>query len=411
MSTFEQLVINLILLLFPLIIYALYLSYNTQPKESDIYLDLTLFSSLFLVIRYAIGSNAISSIILINLPLLLGYMKNRTRSVIIMSIIIVFYYSQFSYIPIQYEIVEYSTYLLIYFICRKKKASSERILNSFICIKSFLIGMFIVYKLNPSTPLIKNIIFVALTIFSFVLCTYSILYLLKKGETAIEKSKLLKELEREKDLKISLFKITHEIKNPIAVCKGYLEMFDYTNKEKVKKYIPIIKEEIQRTLTVINDFSDYGKLKIEKELVDLELLLEDVYCVLSPLFEEKNVKTLMNIKEEIYLELDYNRIKQVLVNILKNAVEAKKETEELLINLEVKLEKDFVKIIIEDNGVGMTKETLSKIFNIFYTTKQSGTGLGVALSKEIIEMHNGTLSYKSQVGKGTKTYIKLPIVK
>lgn len=410
MSVYEQMVVNLILLIFPLVIYALYLSYNTQPKERELYLDLTLFSSLFLMIRYATDRFVISSIILINLPLLIGYMKNRTRAVIIMSIAIILYYNP--YLPIQYEIIEYSIYLIIYFLCRHKKLSSEKILNSFICIKSFLIGTILIYKLNPSTPFLSNLTTLILVTATFIFCTYSILYLLRKGESAIEKNKLVKELEREKDLRISLFKITHEIKNPIAVCKGYLEMLDYNNEKKVKKYIPIIKNEIERTLTVINDFSDYGKLKIEKEIIDLSVLLEDVFQMLTPLFEEKKVKNTLFMKEdELYLEVDYNRIKQVLVNLLKNAIEAQPEDRELELKLEVKKQKESVKLIIEDNGVGMSKENLAKISNIFYTTKQSGTGLGVALSKEILELHNGSLTYKSQLGKGTKAIIKLPLLK
>lgn len=410
MSISEQLVINLILLVFPLVVYALYLSYTTQPKERELYLDLTLFSSLFLVIRYSLDRSSISSIILINLPLLIGYMKNRTRAVIIMSLVIVLYYNP--YFPIQYELLEYSIYLIIYLLCRHKKVSSDKILNSFICIKSFIIGTILVYKLNPSTPLVTNITSLLLVILTFIFCTYSILYLLKKGETAIEKNKLVKELEREKDLRISLFKITHEIKNPIAVCKGYLEMLDCNNEKKVKKYIPIIKEEIERTLTVINDFSDYGKLKIEKEIIDLSILLEDVWMMLTPLFEEQKIKTNFIMKEEeLYLEVDYNRVKQVLVNLLKNAIEAKPEEKDLVLKLSVKKEKEDVKITIEDNGIGMSKETLTKISNIFYTTKQNGTGIGVALSKEILELHNGSLSYKSQLGKGTKVIVKLPLLK
>ena len=140
----------------------------------------------------------------------------------------------------------------------------------------------------------------------------SILWLLKEGEQIIEKNKALRELEKEKELKLALFKLTHEIKNPIAVCKGYLEMLDIENKQKLKKYLPIIKDEINRTLLIINDFSDYGKLQIEKEEVDLEMLLDDIKETLEPLLKEKKVTAKFIIKEEeLYCDLDYNRMKQV----------------------------------------------------------------------------------------------------
>ena len=148
---------------------------------------------------------------------------------------------------------------------------------------------------------------------------------------------------------------------------------------------------------IINDFSDYGKLKIGKEEVDLVMLMEEIEETISPLFQENSSSFELNIKEEeLYMEIDYNRIKQVIINLIKNAIEAKKEDKRLNIKVSVKKLKEEVQIKIEDDGIGMDKETLEKIAKIFYTTKQNGTGLGVALSKEIIEQHHGTLHYDSQ---------------
>ena len=101
-------------------------------------------------------------------------------------------------------------------------------------------------------------------------------------------------------------------------------------------------------------------------------------------------------------------MKQVFVNILKNALEARKEEEPLNVQIEVKKSLKAVKIIIKDNGIGMDKNTLDKITEIFYTTKANGNGLGVVLSKEIVEMHHGTINYKSQKEKGTTVTITLP---
>ena len=84
------------------------------------------------------------------------------------------------------------------------------------------------------------------------------------------------------------------------------------------------------------------------------------------------------------------------------------EDEQLNVRVEVKKTRNNIKIIIEDNGIGMDKNTLERITEIFYTTKASGNGLGVVLSKEIIEMHNGTINYKSTLGKGTTVTITLP---
>ena len=180
------------------------------------------------------------------------------------------------------------------------------------------------------------------------------------------------------------------------------------NYKKYKEYIPIISSEVNRTLLLMDDFLDYTKVKINKEDVDLILLLEEISLELKPLFKKNNIKTKFNIPDdEIYLDLDYNRMKQVLVNIFKNSVEAK--SDDTTITVDINEHKDMVDIIISDTGVGMSKEVLEKIGQNFYTTKERGTGLGVSLSKEIIALHGGKIRYESTLGQGTKVYISLPV--
>ena len=106
---------------------------------------------------------------------------------------------------------------------------------------------------------------------------------------------------------------------------------------------------------------------------------------------------------------DYLKIKQVLINILKNSIEARKKDQNMKLEIRVSIDNNYLNMEIIDNGIGMNKETLSKISEIFYTTKQNGTGLGVGLSKEIIKLHNGSLKYKSKLGIGTTVMIKLPV--
>ena len=408
MSIFESLIINLIFLLFPFLIYGIYISYSNNPKEQKLFFDLACFSSMFLIIRYSPNNDTIANLVFINFPLLIAFLKNRNALIILLSLITIYYYHLILRIPIIFVVIEYSIYLIIYFYMLKRKNSYYTILNTFISIKSFLIACILYLKDINKTSLL-TILYLVFIILIFIITMMSILALLKEGEKVIEKNKKLQDLAKEKELKLALFKLTHEIKNPIAVCKGYLEMLNVNNKEKLNKYLPIIKDEINRTLLVINDFSDYGKLKIELEEVDLVMLLEDIEDTLKPLLEENKVTAKFDTKmEELYIDLDYNRMKQVLVNLIKNSIEASSKNRNLRIKVSIKKLKDEVKISVEDNGVGMTEETLSKISKIFYTTKQNGTGLGVALSKEIVEQHNGSMVYKSELGKGTKVNIFLP---
>lgn len=408
MSIFESLIINLIFLLFPFLIYEIYVNYSNNVKEQKLFFDLACFSSMFLIIRYSSSKDSIANLVFINFPLLIAFLKNRHTLIVLLSLITIYYYHLVLNTPIIFGIIEYSIYLAIYFYMLKKKNNHYTILNIFISIKSFLIAC-ILYLQDINKTSIITVLYLLFIILIFIITMMSILALLEEGEKVIEKNKKLQELAKEKELKLALFKLTHEIKNPIAVCKGYLEMLDINKKEKLKKYLPIIKDEINRTLLVINDFSDYGKLKIELEEVDLVMLLEDLEDTLKPLLEENKAVIKFRVKlEELYINLDYNRMKQVLINVIKNSIEASAKNKKLIIKVSIKKLKDEVKISIEDNGIGMTEETLSKISKIFYTTKQNGTGLGVALSKEIVEQHHGSMIYKSELGKGTKVNIFLP---
>jgi signal transduction histidine kinase len=244
----------------------------------------------------------------------------------------------------------------------------------------------------------------------FAIISYLIITLIDNSESVIELNGTIKRLEKEKLLRNSLFKITHEIKNPIAVCKGYLDMMDTNNTKQVSRYVPIIKQEINRTLTLMTDFLSLTKLKINKNVLDITALLEDVCYDIEILSDINKIDFEYKIPdEEIYIDGDYDRLKQVLINIIKNSIEAIDSSKKGNIKLSVKIEKKHINIIIKDNGLGMNEETLKRVGEAFFTTKQNGTGLGIKLSKEIIEGHDGEIIYDSKEGKETTATIRLPI--
>ena len=413
MKIFEGILLNSIYLLFPLLVYLLVVICvrNIDKKAKKLLLETALFSSLYLLFKYGKNSSLIYPMIVFNVLLLLSYLKKKNITAIIMSIFLIIYYKNTTPLSYFILIIEYTMYFLICnYITQRRKASKIAIITIFVIIKSFTLSMQTFLMFNDKNDIVNNFIdlFITMTIFTFI--AYLCLYIITKGEDIIDLNKITTELEKEKSLRESLFKITHEIKNPIAVCKGYLDMIDYDDKKKIEKYIPIIKDQISRTLILMDDFLDYTKVKINKEEVDLYMLLEDSCDVSEPLFKKAGIKVEFEIPDdEIYMELDYNRMKQVLVNIFKNSIEAKdKKKKYKFINIDVINGRNDVTIKIKDNGIGMDKKNLSKVDEMFYTTKEKGTGLGVALSKEIIELHGGSMKYTSQIGKYTQVTIKLP---
>ena len=163
----------------------------------------------------------------------------------------------------------------------------------------------------------------------------------------------------------------------------------------------------------INDygdpFSSFGKLKnIDVDELDITYLLEDTITLLKPLFKQNKGKIIFSSKEEIYIKGDYNKLKQVFINLLKNTIEAKKEYENLIVEIKIKKENKQIILTIKDNGIGMDKATLKKVSEVFFTTKQNGTGIGLAFSKEVIELHKGQLLINSKLNEGTEIKIIFP---
>lgn len=409
----ETIIVNTIYLLFPMAIYLIYIAYirNMDLEEKTIFFDLAIFSSIYFIIRYGIDFDHIIPLVLLNIPLLICYLKKNNSSAIILSLICVVYCHKVLEISPFILLVEYFIYFILYNYIIRRHLTPPYIISYFVLIKAFILSLEVNLFIRPTANAFHNAIYVFSILSIFTLISYLILYFLQKGEEIMDLNATVNELEKEKRVRASLFKITHEIKNPIAVCKGYLDMMDYNDSETVKRYTQIVKDEIGRTLILMDDFLSCTKVKIDKEEVDLYLLLDEISGALQPLFRKNKIASSIEIPDdELYVMLDYNRMKQVLVNVLKNAIEAKKSRGKNKIWIEIEQDKEKVVILIKDNGVGMTPETLKRVDEMFYTTKEKGTGLGVSLSKEIVQLHGGTMKYHSTLGKGTSVAITLPLV-
>lgn len=416
MDLFEGTLLNLMCITFPLLVYIICTIYikNLDKKMNYIILDIALYSSVYLLIKF--GTNVfIYPLLLLNIPLLIAALRKRMHSVVILSIILVLYYHDATGIDIMYLAIEYILYFIGYLIyCHGKegKINTLSIITIFSTVKAFMMSFKIFYFIPKSTANIySGMTLIFLTMILFTILAFMVAFLLEKGEEAIDLNRIVYELEKEKKLRESLFKITHEIKNPIAVCKGYLDMMDYSDINKVERYNSIIKDEINRTLILMDDFLDYTKIKVEKEEADFYLLVEDTCDIMKPLFNEHDISLKLNIPDdELYMQLDYNRLKQVLVNLLKNSIEAiDPKKKKSYISIKAFIEDESVKLVIKDNGIGMSEKSLSKVDEMFYTTKDKGTGLGVALSKEIIYQHDGSIKYDSVKDKYTTVTISLPL--
>ena len=394
--------LNMMCLLFPFCCYFIYLIYSKAiyEKEKLIFLDLALFSSFYLCNRFGVLNSDLC--FLINVPLLISICKKRLFPTILLSIGCAFVSSNIYEVNVLIILMEY---LIIIMLCYLSKYKT---FNIFLVVK-LIYTIFIMIILPSKIICFHNMGRMVIIGIVMYLTFYLVILFYEKIDTIVKMYSSLREITKEKQLYESLFKITHEIKNPLAVCKGYLEMFDINNAAKANRYVGIINQEIDRTLLLLKDFSDVSKLNIEKNIMEVNMLLEDV-CDESKMIFKSNMKFKYNISDdEVYINGDYNRLKQVLINVIKNAKEAIGENG--IVSLKTKTFKNKYIITIKDNGIGIDKETAKKIGTAFYTTKKNGTGLGVCFSKEIIEKHGGTMEYISKEKKGTTVKIILPINK
>jgi len=197
--------------------------------------------------------------------------------------------------------------------------------------------------------------------------------------------------------------ITHEIKNPLMTIGGFAHQLkrNITNDKDLKK-LDIIVSEIKRLEELLKDLRDYYlPRKLELGPVDVVRLLREIKTMLKPACEKRHIKIRTDFDETLPLALaDQARLKQVFINLVKNAVEATEEKAE--IRVEANARAQGIVVRISDNGPGIAEEDLPKIFEPFFTTKSHGSGLGLCVTKRIIEEHpGGSLRVESQEGQGT----------
>ena len=217
--------------------------------------------------------------------------------------------------------------------------------------------------------------------------------------------KLAKENEEKKDELIVY--LAHDIKTPLTSMIGYLSILDEIDdmpKKKQKNYISIALDKSYRLEDLINELFDVArfnseKIVLEKEELNLNLMLEQIIDDFYPTLREVNKSIKLNYDEPISINGDSDKLSRVFNNLIKNAISYSKEESEIVINLKKDNNNAIVEVI--NKGKQISKEKLSKIFEKFYrldsarTSRTGGSGLGLAIAKDIVELHNGTIIAES----------------
>ena len=206
--------------------------------------------------------------------------------------------------------------------------------------------------------------------------------------------------------------VAHEIRNPITTIRGFFQLMkDHPYDEKVfRNYIDIIIEELNRMNGIVGELLNLSKpYQLVVKEHNVNDLMDEIILLQRGELHKKNIKIIRENDCDKLICTDRNRLYQVIINVIQNSRDAFQKKGSIRISFEST--DDKVRIIIVDDGPGMPKGVLSKIGTPFYTTKEHGTGLGIATSMKIMEELEGSFEVTSRIGKGTKIVLTVPAKK
>ncbi|WP_332696365.1 transporter substrate-binding domain-containing protein [Halalkalibacter lacteus] len=229
-------------------------------------------------------------------------------------------------------------------------------------------------------------------------------------EDITEERKLrLRIFEQEKNQALSrvVAGIAHEIRNPLTSIKTFAELIPrkYNNERFQKEISTYVPQEIERINQLIEGLIDYVKPKqLNKELIDVSSIMKECTILFERTALNKGIFLVCETEEDLWIEADSNQLKQVIINLIINSLDAmstRDETEDGFLNLTAYSKEESIVMKVSDKGIGMTEAEQLQAFEPFYTTKEKGTGLGLAIANQYVHENKGKLEMDSRKGKGT----------
>jgi two-component system phosphate regulon sensor histidine kinase PhoR len=222
--------------------------------------------------------------------------------------------------------------------------------------------------------------------------------------------------------------VSHELKTPIASVKGFAETLlkgAMEDKETAKSFLQIIYDESERLNRLILDILELSKIESKRvpvnfSPVELHSFLHKTLAMMQKQAEKKGIALQAEVQEELYIEADEDRLRQIFLNLISNGINytpegglVKVKAEALPASGEAE---EKIRFTVSDTGIGIPKKNLSRIFERFYRVDQArsrssgGTGLGLSIVKHLVELHRGTITVESKVGAGSRFIIELPVI-
>lgn len=229
-----------------------------------------------------------------------------------------------------------------------------------------------------------------------------------------EEMMLLKRIEHQQSLSFigqNIASIAHEIRNPMTSIQGFIQMIKSSLNEQEHPYFKIVESELKRMDDLLGDLLNIAKPKKQVfQMQDLKEVVDQAIQRMQPAAMNTNAMIVFEYDEETEYKIngDYNRLMQMIINLLKNAIEAMDMNNYIVVRL-IYRNKNSLQLSVQDSGKGMDAIDIQNALNPFYTTKETGTGLGLMLVQSVIKEHHGTLQIESEQGVGSKFLIEFDL--
>ncbi|MED2008316.1 HAMP domain-containing sensor histidine kinase [Brevibacillus borstelensis] len=413
MSLLKEIILQIFFALIPFVAFNIY--YRDKIRNySQTFILLTSSLCLFLAMTFA--SNVVDGVIFdIRYVIMffgLVYGGVQTGIILIVEFVIYRLYLGGEGMPVAMIILActFSLSLLFY---KLYKANYRRTFVTFLSGIAFsVIPLVLTYSFFPND--VKEHLAYHLIVIPMQNSLGTWLLLTLFGKSVADKEMFIRHAQNEKIETMShvAASLAHEVRNPLTAVKGFLKLIqeDHKHLPKLEQYINICLGEVQRTELILSEYLSISKpLTARHEVINFSEQLYVIREVMSPYANMHNVELEVHAPDSpVPVLANPDEIKQVLVNFIKNAVEACSEVSDAKVILRLSSEEDRVVLKIKDNGIGMTESQMKRLGSIYFSTKSNGTGLGLTYSYQVIHAMGGTVTVASKPGAGTKFTLIFP---
>lgn len=416
MSLLKDFVLQLTLTVIPIFIYFTFITEKVKSeKYRNVIMSILWGVSIVFCMSFPVDLGPDARLDLRYIPLIIGTLYGGFWSGVSLSVLIILYRLSFGI-----SIGFYNTLLALFFSMpvilffqktfaksyKDKKIKIVVGLSLYYCLIGITIfGILRGYSVNDFLGQMIHLFFIVSITYFLILLIEKIreIHQLRIEMQNTEKFRVISELT-------SVF--AHEIRNPMQVARGFLQLLhDPDLSEEKKEYIKVSIEELDRANEIIHDFLSIGKPAMNSsERINVGDQLQRVVNIIQSYSMEHNVQVKTDIVHNLWIHANPQKLNQSLINILKNAIESMPNGGIVWTTCTLKDDRN-IEIIIKDQGVGMTKKEIDRLGIPFYSLKKSGTGLGLMVSFQIIRSFKGKIIVKSEKGVGTEFIISFPQIR